>query len=92
MKCLISKQSFVTQHYMGMGRNLLEPSPWTWDDAVLCVPPDNTWSEWSNCTEECGRGTMMRYSVCGNDTCVDNQYKEEKKACNTWNKTTCPST
>ncbi|XP_050722164.1 adhesion G-protein coupled receptor D1-like [Eriocheir sinensis] len=54
---------------------------------------DNSWSEWGNCTVECGRGITKRYAVCGNESlpCVDNQYKEEVKACNTWNKTTCPS-
>ncbi|XP_053628486.2 putative adhesion G protein-coupled receptor E4P [Cherax quadricarinatus] len=51
----------------------------------------NEWSPWSNCSKVCGRGNQTSYAICGNETCTGIQYKEKKLACNTWNKTTCPS-
>ncbi|XP_045113461.1 adhesion G-protein coupled receptor D1-like [Portunus trituberculatus] len=53
---------------------------------------DDQWSDWSNCSTTCGEGKEMRYSVCnGTQACENDQYQEETRYCNTWNKTICPS-
>ncbi|XP_063598335.1 adhesion G-protein coupled receptor D1-like [Penaeus indicus] len=51
----------------------------------------NEWTEFGNCSKECGRGFRYRRAVCGNVTCEGDQSKVESEKCNTWNKTACPS-
>ena len=63
-------------------------------------PCDMQWSEWSNCSAICGRGSRQRMTMCalssgGNlKTCrelgLDNQDFEHIEDCNTWDKANCP--
>ena len=58
------------------------------------------WSEWSECSAICGRGSRQRYTKCADSeggelkSCKEmglfSQDFEHIEDCNTWNKTTCP--
>ena len=63
-------------------------------------PCDMQWSEWSECSAECGRGSRRRFTKCAEDSggslksCKEmgltSQAFEHIEECNTWNKTACP--
>jgi len=55
-------------------------------------------TDWGNCTAVCARGEETRQSLCAASedaepvacTKGSNQFEEESRPCNTWNRTTCP--
>ncbi|XP_023330599.1 adhesion G-protein coupled receptor D1 isoform X2 [Eurytemora carolleeae] len=55
------------------------------------------WSTWSECSANCGRGMVIRFTQCAKvrngplSKCEGDQYFTHTKNCNSWNKKTCPS-
>ncbi len=83
----------------------LRPKPCVGEDRITEAcntdPCDMTWSDWSACSANCGRGNKRRYTLCAetaggnltdcNDLGLTDQAFEHIKECNTWNKNNCSS-
>ncbi len=63
-------------------------------------PCDMQWSDWSECSDQCGRGNRKRITLCAEESggnltdCADlglhNQAFEHVEECNTWDRDRCP--